>query len=229
MQQDPRIVTGINTTDSIQTNPYAGAGLTQDETLKRPLKWCRQTRDMIIDGNVVGKSRNMYEPNIYPTTHIIQSVGIGSTQVYVDSIKPGFDPYNEASTSVLRDEIQQNINISGQESLVAAAATANVSTAGTITSITITDGGYGYTTTPTETIGSPVGLGTTPGDNQAYATATLSSGVVSAITIGSTPGSGYTSTNPPVVLIPDPVKVKEKNTSNSVSYTHLTLPTICSV
>ena len=214
LQQDSRVVTGINTTDSIQTNPYAGAGLTQDETLKRPLKWCRQTRDKIINGNVVGKSRNIYEPNIYPTTHIIQSVGIGSTQVYVDSIKPGFDPYNEASTSVLRDDIQQNINISGQESLVSAAATANVSTAGTITSITITDGGYGYTTAPTVTIGSPVGLGTTPGDNQAYASATLSSGVVSAITIGSTPGSGYTSTNPPVVLIPEPVKVKEKNTSN---------------
>ena len=214
LQQDPRVVTGINTTDSVQTNPYGGAGLTDDETLKRPVKWCRQTRDMIIDGVFVGKDRNLYEPHIHPTTHIIQSVGIGSTQVYVDSIKPGFDPYNEASTSVLRDDIQQNINIFGQESLVSAAATANVSTAGTITSIIISDGGYGYTTAPTLTIGSPVGLGTTPGDNQAYATATLSSGVVSAITIGSTPGSGYTSTNPPVVLIPDPVKVKETNTSN---------------
>ena len=86
-------------------------------------------------------------------------------------------------------------------------------TAGTITSLSITDGGYGYTSAPTVTIGAPVGLGTTPGDNQAYATATLSSGVVNAITIGSTPGSGYTSTNPPEVLIPAPSLIKGKATS----------------
>ena len=43
----------------------------------------------------------------------------------------------------------------------AAAATAVVSAAGTITSVVISDGGKGYTSAPTVTIQNPVGLGTT--------------------------------------------------------------------
>ena len=208
MLQDERVVTGINTTDSVETNPYAGPGITTDTTVLRPVKWCRQTKDKIIDGIRIGKDRNLYEPIIQPTSHLIQNVGVGSTCAWVQNARPFFDPLNENNTTTNTDTIE----LISQDSKVAAAATANVSTAGTITSISISEGGYGYTSAPIVTIGSPVGLGTTPGDNQAYATATLSSGVVNAITIGSTPGSGYTSTNPPEVLIAAPNLIKGKAT-----------------
>ena len=53
LQEYPRIFTSIDATDLITTNPYFGPGNTTDETLKRPLVWCRQTEDEIIDGKEV--------------------------------------------------------------------------------------------------------------------------------------------------------------------------------
>ena len=152
----------------------------------------------------MGKSRVLYEPLIQPTAYLIQNVGVGSTCAWVQNAKPFFDPINENNSDVNT----YTVELISQDTKTGAAATANVSTAGTITSIAISEGGYGYASTPDVTIATPVGIGTTPGDCQAYATATLSSGVVSAITIGSTPGSGYTSTNPPEVLIGDPIPVR---------------------
>ena len=189
LQQDERVVTGINTTDSVKTNPYGGPGITDDETIVRPLKWCRQTEDKIIDGKVVGKDRVKYEVAVQPTTLLTQSVGVGSTVAFVQSVRPFFDPENENPLDVNK----QTIELISQNSKVSAAATANVSAAGTITSITITDGGFGYTSAPVVTIANPVGLGTT---TRATATSAISSGVVNAMTITG-PGTGYTSTNPP--------------------------------
>jgi hypothetical protein len=65
----------------------------------------------------------------------------------------------------------------------------------------ISDGGVGYSTNPVVIIENPVGLGTT---QRASATSTISvGGTVSSISITS-PGTGYTTTNPPVVLISSP-------------------------
>ena len=130
LQQDERVVTGINTTDSVKTNPYGGPGITDDETIVRPLKWCRQTEDKIIDGKVVGKDRVKYEVAVQPTTLLTQSVGVGSTVAFVQSVRPFFDPENENPLDVNK----QTIELISQNSKVSAAATANVSAAGTITS-----------------------------------------------------------------------------------------------
>ena len=81
-----------------------------------------------------------------------------------------------------------------------AAATAIVSSAGTITSITINNGGVGYSTTPDVSVGI--------GSTTATATATIANGVVTGITI-TNGGSGYTQTNPPLVLIGPPAQQTE--------------------
>jgi len=96
--QDERVVIGINTTDSVDTNPYAGPGITTDDTLTRPVKWCRQTKDKIIDGVRIGKDREHYEPLVQPTAYLIQSVGVASTCAWVQNAKPFFDPINENNT-----------------------------------------------------------------------------------------------------------------------------------
>ena len=102
------------------------------------------------------------------------------------------------------------LNVSqGNAERVAAAATAVVSAAGTITSVVISDGGKGYTSAPTVTIQNPVGLGTTA---RAESTATIANGSVSAITVGVQSGIGYTGTNPPVVLIGAQPTLTESNT-----------------
>lgn len=208
-QEDPRIVTSINSTDLVDTNPYFGPGNVNNPDLLRPVVWCRQTEDRIVDGKEIGKDRDHYEARIYPTTNVIQTVGIGSTVIYVENLRTFFDAQNENNVSL---SFQKDILLISQGEKVGASATAVVSAAGTISSIVISDGGVGYTTAPDVVVQNPVGLGTT---QRASASATISSGSVSGISINS-PGVGYTTTNPPVVLIEPPSFLTER--INNVSY-----------
>ena len=208
LQQDPRIVTGINTSDSVATNPYPGPGVTTDTGLLRPVTWCKQTSDKIINGKEVGKNRIQYEPLIDPLAYLIQPVGLGSTVLYVDSNRISFNATNESS---IRD-FQNKVTIVSQDSIVSASATAIVSIAGTITSISITNGGAGYVNSPSVTISTPVGVGTT---QRATGVSSVTSGIVTTITVTS-PGTGYTTSNPPQVLVESPALISE--TINVSSY-----------
>jgi hypothetical protein len=213
LKESSRLVTDIVSTDIVQTNVYPGPGITQDETLSRPVIWCRQTEDKIINGEQVAKDRILYEPLINPTSNIIQSVGTSSTQIFVESVKTFFDSADEYLQNGTSEEPQRKIIITSQDQLVAAAATAVVSVAGTISSIIISDGGVGYSTNPAIIIENPVGLGTT---QRSSVTSTISvGGTVSSISVNN-PGTGYTTTNPPVVLISSPDINRE--IVDSVSY-----------
>ena len=211
LREDARVVTGINTTDSVNTNLYNGPGITNNDILLRPVEWCRQTSDRIIDGEVVGKSRIKYEPLINPSAYAISSVGIGSTTVYLDNVKPFFNPQNESD---LRS-FQNKVTFTSHDKVRIAVVEATVSVAGTINAIAIDDGGFGYVTAPEVSISNPVGLGTT---HRAYATATISpEGVVDAIII-TDGGSGYdpdavagSSTAPIVLIEPPPLKTEDVN------------------
>jgi len=198
LQEDERLVTEIVSTDVINTNVYSGPGITQDPNLLRSLLWCRQTDDKIIDGQQVAKDRTLYEALIQPTTNLIQSVAIGSTVLFVESVKTFFDSTNEFNLK------NNEIMIISQDSLVAAAATAVVSAAGTISSIIISDGGVGYSTYPTVSIANPIVSG-----SNATAISNISvGGTVSSISIVNV-GSGYTRSNPPLVLIEPPTPKTE--------------------
>jgi hypothetical protein len=174
----------------------------------RPVVWVRQTEDRIINEQEVGKDRELYEPNIYPSAYVIKTVGVGSTAIYVDNIRPFFDPNNESGISLA---FQDKITFIGQETKIAAAATATVSTAGTISAITVTDGGVGYTTA-TVSIGATgalqggVGIGTTW---TAYGAVTIGAGgTISGIAVTSG-GWGYSNQETPQVLISPPAAVDE--------------------
>jgi len=206
--QDERLVTSIISSDTIETNPYNGNGIDSNPENKRTIEWCKQTTDKIINGQIVSKSRVLNEALINPTTNIIQSVGIGSTIVYVDSVRTFFDSQKENQTTTNK----QTIIIISQDNIVGASATAVVSAAGTISSVLITSGGVGYTTAPSVTISTPIGFGTTA---RALASSIISiGGTVSSVAITST-GYGYTSSNPPQVLIEVPELIYETNTSSS--------------
>ena len=203
IDQEPRIITEIISADSIKTNPYFGGGIDSNPDHKRTVTWCKQTVDKIINGNIVSKARVLNSALINPKTNIIQPVGVGSTQIFVESVIPFFNANNENQSA----KKKQTISIISQNNLVSAAATAIVSIANTVESITIGYGGTGYTSAPSVTIGAPVGLGTTA---TATAIATLTGDTVSSITV-STPGIGYTRTSVPEVLIESPVITKETN------------------
>ena len=207
LEEDVRSVLSVLSTGSVETNPYFGPGNTNDVNLSRPVTWCRQTEDKIIDGVPTGKDRELYEPVINPSAYIIKSVGIGSTVVYVDTLRPIFDTQNEASDLTF----QNKVKFIAQESKSGAAGTAVVSGFGTISSVVISDGGVGYSTA-TVSFASTVGVGTT---TRAFGSVTISAGgTVTGIAITS-PGIGYTYTNPPVVLISPPAYSEEQTTVNN--------------
>ena len=196
--EDKRVVTKINSIDNAGTNIYYGPGNTNDENLLRPVDWCKQTEDTIINQKRVSKARELYEPVINPTAYMIKSAGIGSTSIYVDTIRPFFNPSNETDGS---RTFQDKVTITSQNAKVGAIATASVNTTGIVTSITIDNAGIGYTGTPNVIIQSSTGT-------QATANATISGGSVTGITLTNS-GTEYSSTTPPVVLIESPTLVTE--------------------
>ena len=203
LDEDERSVLNVLSTGNVATNPYAGPGNTNDVTLARPVTWCRQTEDKIIEGIPTGKDRELYEPVINPTSYIIKNVGVGSTAVYVDTLRPLFNPQNEAATL----SFQNKIKFIPQEPKVGASATAVVSGFGTISSVVISDGGVGYST-------ATVSFGYTS-DSRAFGTVTISAGgTVTGVAITS-PGVGYTYTSVPTVLISPPGHTEEECSVNS--------------
>jgi len=197
LNQNNRVITGINTIDAVQTTSYFGPGLTDDKTTSRPLTWCKQTVDRKIGGQFVSKDRVKYEPGIFPSAYITSSIGIGTTLAYVDSARPLFDSNNEQTDRAF----QNKVTIISQDPVTSAAATATVGTSNTITAINLTSGGLGYDFVPTVTI-----AGHTAG-TQAFATATVTNGTVTGFTI-SDGGTNYTT--PPLVIIEEPKIKKEE-------------------
>ena len=203
LDEDERSVLDILSTGNVETNPYFGPGNTNDVTLVRPVTWCRQTEDKIINGIPTGKDRELYEPVINPTAYIIKNVGVGSTAVYVDSLRPLFNPQNEAADLQFQDKIK----FVSQEPKVGASATAVVSGFGTISSVVISDGGVGYST-------ATVSFGYTSA-SRAFGTVTISAGgTVTGVAITS-PGVGYTYTSVPTVLISPPGHTEEECNVNT--------------
>ena len=207
IEEDVRLVKEIVASDVVDTNAYTGVGINGDPNCKRTVTWCKQGVDKIINGQIISKSREELEALINPTTFIIQSVGVGSTVIFVESVRTFFDPSNEDQTTAKT----QKISITSQDNIVGASATAVVSAAGTISAVTVSLGGTGYTAAPNVIIGTPVGLGTT---TRASVTATLTGDAVSAITVTS-PGTGYTNTSAPEVLIEVPNVTREINDSST--------------
>ena len=199
LDEDIRVVTGITTLDSVKTNQYPGPGISIDQTVSRPVTWCRQKVDKVINGQFIGKDREKYEPSIYPASFLTKAVSISTTFTYVDNVRPLFDANNE---STLRS-FQNKVTLISQKPTVSAAGTAIVSTAGTVSSINVTSGGSGYDFIPTVTIAAPSGITT----SQAIGVATVTGGVVTGVTIT---GMGTDYNTPPLVMIQPPKISKEE-------------------
>jgi len=210
LQEELRTVSEVTSSSSVDTNPYSGPGIDDNSRMLRPVKWCRQTEDRFVGGKVISKARDLYKANIFPTANMIKSVGIGSTIINVDNVRPFFNAKNENDIST---DFQKDIIIVDNPEQVSAAATSIVGSGTTVTSIIISDGGKGYTSVPEVTIQNPVGLGST---FRASATATISGGSVSSISIN-TGGAGYAQTTHPIVLISPPTFLTETNTIDSYS------------
>lgn len=196
-----RIVNDINSPTSLITNLYSSVGVSSNLELLRPTNWCKQREDIRISNIDITKDRIEYEPKINPVARLTKSVGIGSTMIFVDSVKTFFDYKNEDATSDYINKIEI-IDVSENRTAI---GTAVVSYGGTISFIDILDGGFGYKNPPTVIISDPIGIGST---GKAAAISSITSGIVTSISITS-PGYGYTTSSVPIVIIEPPAINKE--------------------
>ena len=223
-QQFERTIKEILGAKLLETDIYGGRGI--DENNDKPIRWTKQKVDIILGGKKISKSREILEPQVYPTSKIIgdftTTSGEGSTNgIFVDDAESFFYEKGDHLSASLPDESDgdYNLTFNSVDALVSsgtintgAAVTAIVSSAGTITSLDITNAGTGYATA-TIKIGSPsvigVGVGTT-----ATATATITNGTITSTTI-TNPGLGYSNLTPPQVIVSLPEYKTEKVTSIS--------------
>jgi hypothetical protein len=176
-------------------------------TVPRPISWTKQKVDKNIAGEAVSKARDSIEPLVYPTGRIISDLSTSGTEIFVDNGKL-FD--YEVGSPISIDALL--VNTSGDP--VAAAITATVSAAGTISALTIGSGGSGYTGSTVDVkISAPsaigVGVGTT-----ASATLSIVNGVLSGTANITNPGLGYTHSTPPQVITALP-SVSLENITNA--------------
>jgi len=147
LQQDKRVVIELLTSDTLETNPYNGSGISTDVESQRCLTWTKQTSDSIINGEIVSKNRDYLEPKIIPTTRLIKDFVPGDTVLYTQGGYPDFRILDETT------EDDNNVRIiSDVQTDAAQAVVSTVSTGGTITSFTITDPGVGYENSPEVTL-----------------------------------------------------------------------------
>ena len=199
--QEERIVTGITTLDTVTTFAYDGPGITTNQTLVRPLTWCKQIDDITINGDFVTKDRVEYEPSIYPAAYLTQYVGVNTVNAYVDTVRPFFNSKNE--TSLL--DYNDRVTIVDQSPIVGAIATVTVSAGGSVTGFTISNVGSGYSGSADVSISQPIDI---VGGTRATATANISGGGVTSFTITNA-GVGYSASNPPQILVEVPEARRE--------------------
>ena len=195
--QDQRTISGISTSDLIETKLYTLQGI--DEKNYKTLSWTKQKVDKIINGELVSKARDSIESQIYPTAKIIKNINSTDTELYVDNAQ--FFNYENVSAGSIDFD---GLIVSGSADPVSAAITAVVSAAGTIQSLSIINGGSGYTGASVDVkISAPskigIGIGTT-----ASATISIVNGVLTTPITITNSGLGYTTSAPPQVIAPLP-------------------------
>jgi hypothetical protein len=205
--QNARTVNDIISVDAVRTNVYNKQGISVNDEI-RPVKWCPQNVDKFIAGSgstvssLVSKDRVIYEPLIYPSTFAISGIGSTSSEIFVDNVKTFFDNLNESP-------ITNDITIISQVEQRPCVLSANVSAAGTISSVDIVDSGIGYFSTPQISFSSPVGMATTATGSVAI---DVNGSVISVNIINSGVGYGTTA----FVIVESPRQKIE--TAKEVSY-----------
>ena len=72
----------LSFSDKFETNLYSGNGI--DQTNFKPLAWTKQKVDRVINGEIVPKSRDSIEAQVFPTAKIINTIGSSDTEIFVE-------------------------------------------------------------------------------------------------------------------------------------------------
>ena len=105
--QNKRVVYDIAGSDKIETNLYVSQGI--DSVNEKPLYWTKQKVDLSINGDIVSKSRDSIEPQVYPTANIIGDFSDSANEIFVDDSSL-FD-YENASPISFNVVVFTNTNV----------------------------------------------------------------------------------------------------------------------
>jgi hypothetical protein len=83
ISQNRRKVFDLQYSDKFETNLYFDQGI--DVNNYKPLAWTKQKVDTEINGEIVYKSRDSIESQVYPTAKIIKDFSTTDTQIFLDN------------------------------------------------------------------------------------------------------------------------------------------------
>jgi hypothetical protein len=114
ISQDTRIITNLNFSDKFETDLYSGKGV--DITNYKPMSWLKQKVDKTINGQIVYKSRDSIESQVYPTANIIGDFSSTEVnQIFVDNAE--FFDYDDAESEGFNALIINGISTTAQSSV----------------------------------------------------------------------------------------------------------------
>lgn len=206
--QEPRIVSEIISSDVIETEQYYGSGI--NETY-RPVSLIKQKADLTVRGEVRYKTRQSILSQIYPTARIIKDID-GTTSPLTINV----DNSDLFTYDIGTDEKFETLIVDDNASREYAEFDVTV-TNGSITGISVSDGGSGYTPDSTVDLEIPNPSFESPNwptisssnSVAAAATATVdSTGTITSVSTPSPAGVGYTSSINVFAPLPDIVTEK---------------------
>ena len=153
-QLDSRIVTKIASSKNVDTPIYTGPGINQN--IFKPFSWTKQKKDFYVNGDALYKTRDSLEPRIYPTAKIIGDLNSTSKNIFVDNAQ--FFKYENEYYDVNQGSFDFDGFIIDHDNPTSAKLSPVVSAAGSVTSVSILNGGSGYSQgTISVSIASPIG------------------------------------------------------------------------
>jgi len=222
VNQNPRTIFNLTSSDKIETNLYSDQGIDSSNDHYRPLGWTKQKIDQRINGENVYKTRDSIESEVYPTAKVIGDFSTTDIEIFVDDAQ--FFNYEENTSPMIIDTVDALI-VNGKDP-VSAAITATVSASGQVTNISINNGGSGYSGSVITlkiaaplTVGIstqlPMGVGIGIGSTATATALVVNGSVIPPVTI-TNPGLGYSIGMEPQVIAgtPDPTYEKITGISN---------------
>jgi len=138
IDQFPRTGKRIVASDVLETAAYDSIGIDTNQTAERPITWEKQKVDKVVSGVLISKARPSLKARVIPTTRIIRNVGSSDNIIWVNNAYPVFSDID------LLTQAERNAQIFEDYDIESGIVTSLVSTSSSISSLTITSGGSGY-------------------------------------------------------------------------------------
>ena len=134
----------IVASDLLETFTYNSIGINTAQDADRPLSWEKQRGDQILSGVLISKARPSLKSKVLPTTRLIKNVGKTDDTIYVNNVYPLFNAIDKLI------QAENTIQIFDDNEIIPGVVTSIVSTSSSISSLTVSFGGTGYSITNPE-------------------------------------------------------------------------------